>query len=148
MHVTKILAAAAIAAIGVTTAASADPIATREKLMWANGGAASALFPMAKGETEFDARVAAIGFQSLNAVALTFGDYFPEGSQNNSGKFYASPKIWEDRAGFDAEVAKFIEVTQAGMDAKPQDKDALMAVLGPVGQVCTSCHEGYRVKGE
>jgi cytochrome c556 len=147
MQFTKILAVAAIAAIGAT-AATADVAQKRDQLMRMNGGAMGALGAMAKGETEFDARVAALGFQALNTVAAVFGDYYPEGSQSTEGKFYGSPKIWEDRAGFDAAVAEFAKVTAAAMEAKPADKEAFLAVLGPIGKTCGTCHETYRVKAE
>ena len=148
MQVTKLLATAAIALVGVTTTVSADVVGTRDKLMQLSGGAMGALGAMAKGETEFDARLAAVGFQAMNTVANAFGDYYPEGSQSTEGKFYGSPKIWEDRAGFDAAIAEFAKVTAAAMEAKPADKDAFLAVFGPVGKACGACHEKYRVKVE
>lgn len=148
MHVTKLLAAAAIAAVGVTTSVSADVAQQRDKLMRMSGGAMGALGAMAKGETEFDARLAAVGLQALNTVAVVFGDYYPEGSQSTEGKYYGSPKIWEDRAGFEAAVAEFEKATAAAMEAKPADKEAFVAVFGPIGKTCGDCHEKYRVKVE
>ena len=84
----------------------------------------------------------------MNAAAVTFGDYFPEGS--NTGDTTASPKIWEDAAGFQAALTKFSDATGAAMAAAgkdgPADLDAFKAAMGPVMGNCKSCHEGFRVK--
>jgi len=124
--------------------ATEDPIATRKKLMDANGAAAGAAVAMIKGEIPFDAKVAMAALQAFNSVSYAFGDYFPEGS--DKGNTSASPKIWTDRAGFEKMLSQFRADTEAAVKSKPQDLDALKAAMTTIGKDCGACHETYRLK--
>jgi cytochrome c556 len=128
----------------VTTTASAidDPIVTRKKLMQANGGAAGAMQAMIKGEIPFSAAVAQSAYRTFNAVAYSVGDYFPEGS--DQGDTRVLPEIWSDRAGFEAELAKLQEASDAARQTEPQSVEEVQAAMGPIGQACGGCHEKYR----
>ena len=139
-----VLGSVAVAVGLVATAAIAveDPILTRKKLMQANGGAAGAAQAMIKGETPFSPAVAASALRTFNAVAYSFGDYFPEGS--DQGETRASPKIWEDMAGFQAVLAEFQADTDAARQADPQTLEAFQAAMGEIGQNCQNCHQNYR----
>lgn len=131
----------------VSTAAFAladDPIATRKKLMDGNGAAMGAAVGMVKGEIPFDPRIAMAALQSFDSVAFAFGDYFPEGS--GQGDTSASPNIWSDPAKWQAQLDDFRKDAEAAVAAKPQDLEAFKAVLGPIGEDCGACHEGFRVK--
>ena len=129
-----------------TAAFSADdPISTRKAIMKSVGAAAGAGGGMLKGEIPFNPAVANLALRTMDAAASTFGDYFPDGSQSGMDT-EASPKIWEDMAGFDAKVADFKAATAAAVEAKPADLDSFKAAFGNVAQNCKSCHEGYRVK--
>jgi cytochrome c556 len=136
-------------AISLGLAASAafsaeDPIMTRQKLMQANGGAAGAAQAMIKGEVPFSPAVAQAALRTFNAVAYSVGDYFPAGS--DQGKTRASPKIWEDMAGFQARLAEFQADTDAARQADPQTLEAFQAAMGEIGQNCQACHEAYRLQ--
>ena len=98
---------------------------------------------MIKGELPFSPAVAMAVFRNMHAVGYTFGDYFPEGSQ--TGETRASPRIWEDMAGFQAAVAKFRTDAEAAIAAEPQDLQSFQAAFGTVAQNCQSCHETYRL---
>jgi cytochrome c556 len=130
----------------VTTAAVAveDPILTRKKLMQSNGGAAGAAQGMIKGEIPFSPAVAEAALRTFNAVAYSFGDYFPEGS--NQGETRASPKIWEEMAHFQEYLANFQQDTDAARQAKPQDLEAFKTVMATIGQNCQECHEDFRLE--
>ena len=83
----------------------------------------------------------------MTAAMAGFGDHFPDGTElQGTNQFKASPKIWSDRAGFNAEIGKINAALDAAIAANAQDKAGMGAVFGPVGKVCGSCHEGYRVK--
>jgi cytochrome c556 len=129
----------------VTTAAFAtdDPILTRKKLMQANGGAAGAMQAMIKGETPFSAAVAQSALRTFNAVAYAYGDYFPAGSDQGDTK--ASPKIWEDMAGFQTTLAAFQQATDEARQMDPQSVEDLQAAMGLIGKSCGGCHETYRL---
>lgn len=137
----------AISALALAaTAASADPIADRKALMKANGKAAGQLGAIAKGEQPYDAAavLAALTTISENAQKIDVATMFPAGS--DQGDTTASPKIWEDMAGFQAKIDKFKADTAAAVAAPPQDVDAVKATLGAVGSNCGGCHETFRVK--
>lgn len=140
-----ILAISALAI--VTSAAFADPIADRQALMKANGKAMGALVPITKGEKPFDAAVVLEALKTLNddAQNLDVAVLFPAGS-DTGGDTTASPKIWEDMAGFQAKVDKFKADAAAALAAPPQDANALGAAVGMLGQNCGGCHEMFRIK--
>ncbi|MGH6925566.1 MAG: c-type cytochrome [Propylenella sp.] len=133
-----------MAALSGTALASDDPIDSRQKLMLSNAAAAGAAVAMIRGDTPFNVVVANAVLATMNAVAYTYGDYFPEGS--DKGNTEASPKIWEDMAGFQAILAKFQKDTDAAVAAKPQDLDSFKAAFGAAAQNCNTCHESYRIE--
>lgn len=140
------LAAAVAAAAGV---AAEDPIAVRQALMQGNGSSAAVAAGMMKGELDYSPTVGKSVITSVHGVAMAYGDYFPEGS-DEGGDTRAAPAIWEDRAGFDAELATFREVTAGAVEAAgregPPDLAAFQAAMGPIFDSCTSCHEDYRLE--
>lgn len=140
------LAALSVAAVTAGAYAVEDPIKTRKFLMDANGAAAGAAVAMIKGEVPFHPGVAKSAFQTMHAVAYTYGDYFPEGS--GAGDTKASPKIWEDAAGWAAALAKFQQDTDAALAANPQDLDSFKAEFGKVAANCQSCHDTFRISNE
>jgi cytochrome c556 len=129
----------------VSTAAFAvdDPIVTRKKLMQANGGAAGAMQAMIKGEIPFSTAVAQSALRTFNAVAYSVGDFFPAGSDQGDTK--ASPKIWEDMAGFEADLVAFQMATDEARQADPQSVEDLQPIMGQIGKTCGTCHETYRL---
>ncbi len=117
--------------------------AAERQLVMSNVGAATGLgAKMVKGEVPFDAATAELVFRVLNSSAHGFGYMFPEGSETGA-KTEASPKIWEDRAGFDAQIAKFVSDTA---DVKPVDLDSFKTAFGTATENCGACHKAYRVK--
>ena len=141
----SICLALAVGSVSATAIAASDPILVRQKIMKSNGGAAGVSGGMMKGEIAFDAKVANAAIRTMNAVAYTFGNYFPAGSETGM-ETRAAPKIWQDMAGFEAKLAQFRKDTDAAAAAKPADLDAFKAVMGPVFKNCKGCHEDYRIK--
>lgn len=139
-----VLAAAAIAL--ATTAAFADVIADRQAVMKENARQVGTLVKMVKGESAFDAAAVLAALTALNnsVQKIDVAASFPAGS--DQGDTTASPNIWEDPAGFQAEVDKFKAVTASAVAAPAQDLDALKAQVGTIGQTCGTCHEAFRVK--
>jgi len=145
----KLAIAAATAVLAVTGAHAADdPIAIRKAVMQSVGASAGVAGAMMKGQLDYNPAVGKSVIAAMNAAAVSYGSFFPEGSV--SADSTASPKIWEDAAGFAAALAKFSGTTQAAMSASgkdgPADLDAFKAAMGPVFGNCKACHEGYRVK--
>lgn len=149
---TVIAAAAAIALAGAATAHGDDvpadindPVSLRMNMMSLTGASMGVMASIAKGEAEFDHRVVQSALRTIYAVSLGYANQFPEGSDTGHDT-EASPKIWEDKAGFDKAVAKFISDSAAAVALKPQDVDGMKQAMGMVGSNCKSCHEDWRVK--
>lgn len=134
-----ILAISALALAG--SAAFADPIADRKAIMKERGG----LNKVVKGETPFDAAAVATALQALQANAEKFDvdALFPAGSETGDTK--ASPKIWEDMAGFKAATDKYLNDVKAAAAAPAADVEALKAQFGSVAANCGGCHQAYRL---
>ncbi len=138
-----------LAVCGLALATSvvwADPMEEREALMKSNGKAMGMLAPIVKGEKDFDAAVVMQALTTLaeDAQKMDAAVLWPEGS--NTGDSTSSPKIWEDKAGFQAAIDKFRADTAAAVAAAPADLDALKVQFGSVASNCSGCHEAFRVK--
>jgi cytochrome c556 len=129
--------------------AADDPIAARQALMDGNGAATGVAVGILKDEIPYNPVVANSVIATMHAVAMTYGDYFPEGSQDPS-RSHAAPKIWEDPAGFQQALDKFAADTAAAVKAAgrtgPADKAAFQAMIQPVLANCKSCHETYQLE--
>ncbi len=139
-----ILAISAVAL--VSSAAFADPIADRKALMKERGGLVGGqLAPVAKGEKPFDAAAVLTALQGLAANGEKFDvdALFPAGSETGDTK--ASPKIWEDMAGFKAAADKYKADVAAAVAAPPQDLDTFKAQFGTIAANCGGCHQTYRL---
>jgi cytochrome c556 len=136
-------AALSVAIVAAGAYAVEDPIFTRKALMSANGGAAGAGGAMLKEEVAFHPGVAKSVFLTMRAVAYSYGDYFPAGS--DTGETKASPKIWEDAAGFAAALAKFQQDADAAIAADVKDLAAFQAAFGQVTGNCKACHDAFRL---
>lgn len=127
--------------------AADQPYEVREALMESNGAAAAVAGGMMKNEIPYNPAVAKAVLMTLNATAQAMGDFYPEGS--GGGESEASPKIWEDAAGWKAAVDKFKADAHAAEEAAgkdgPADLAAFQTAAGPVLGNCKSCHEGFRI---
>lgn len=148
MRTLAIALATMIAGGTAAYAADDDAIAIRQALMEANGASAASSGAMLKGDLDYNPVVAKAAIAQLHSTAMAFGSFFPEGS--DKGDTTASPKIWEDKEGFQKALDKFKADTDAAVKASgkqgPADlaafKEAIMPVLGN----CKSCHENFRVQ--
>lgn len=126
-------------AIGVTAvAAQGGAIAERKKLMKQNSQHTKAVSAMVKGDAPFDAAAVNAAFTQWSATAAALPKLFPDDSK--SGDTRALPKIWEDKKGFDAQIAALAKAASA----RPKDAEALKVAFPAVSKVCGDCHEGYR----
>ena len=140
-----ILAAAALCLIGATAVVSAEnQHDNREAAMKKIGGAMGGLAAIAKGETEYDAEVVKTSLTTIKETITVFPTYFPPGSEKDDEA--ASPKIWENKADFEAKAAKLAADADALLAQLPADKAAVGAAMGTLGKDCAACHESYRIK--
>ena len=72
---------------------------------------------------------------------------FPESMKGLKleGDYDPSPKIWEDKAGFESQIESFAKVV-ADAKGKIKNLDTLKAELPVIGKQCSGCHETYRIK--
>ena len=139
-----IAAVVALAALPATAQDADNPIVKRQNVMKSVGAAAGVGGGMLRKQIPYDANVGALVLATFSASGHVFGDYFPEDSKQGN-KTEAAPAIWEDRAGFDAELAKYRDAAKAAFESKPADLEAFQKAFVSVAQSCKSCHTSYRV---
>lgn len=128
-------------------AAQADLVKHAQTFMKGNGKNAGALSAMVKGEKPYDQAAVDAAMAQFEDTAGKFPTLFPDSIKGlkADGDYSASPKVWEDKAGFNEHIASFVKaVTDA--KGKIKDLDTLKVVLPTIGKQCGGCHETYRVK--
>lgn len=142
-----VIAGTLLLGVGVVVAQQ-DLVAQRASLMKANGkNLGTVLSATAKGDKPYDQAAIDAALNVLEETAKKMPTLYPDSTKGlkGEGDFQASPKIWENRAGFDAEIAGFAKAV-AEAKAKVKDLDSLKANLPAIGKACGSCHEGFRLK--
>ena len=96
---------------------------------------------MVKGEEPYD-QATIDAARRVEDTAKKLPALFPESAKGlkPDGDFSASPKIWEDKAGFAAKIASFAAAVSEAK-AKIKDADTLKANFPAVGKECGGCHE-------
>ena len=140
----RVLVAVAALAMGVSTVvAQQDAISARKALMKATGGQTGAGAKMVKGEEPFDLAKAKAIFATYQDTATKSPALFTPTSKD--GDTAALPKIWENKADFDAKFAKFGADAKAA-EAKVTDLDSFKTAFGDVTKNCGGCHTDCRAK--
>jgi cytochrome c556 len=140
----RILLAVAVAALGVTAVvAQGDPIAARKAVMKENGNQSRIAREMIEGKQPFDVAAAHKVLATFAATADKMKPLFPDSSK--AGDTAALPAVWENKADFDAKMAKLSSDSKA-QDAKVKDLDSFKASMAEVGKNCGGCHNTYRKK--
>ena len=127
--------------------AQQDLVAQAQAQMKGNGKNAGALGAMVKGDKPYDQATVDAALAQFEDTVKKFPTLFPASikGMKAEGDFSASPKVWEDKAGFDAHIASFAKVVTEAK-SKIKDLDSLKATWPAVGKECGGCHETYRVK--
>jgi cytochrome c556 len=134
--------AAVLSLAATAVIAEGDPIAARQALMKAQGEQAVVGVRMLREREPFEPAKAAAVYAALLATTQKFGALFPDSSKIGDTK--ASPKIWEDRKGFEAALAKFSQDVEANK-GKIKTLDEFRAGFNAVAANCQNCHEAYRL---
>lgn len=125
--------------------ADAAPTKVRQDLMSSVGFAAKQAGAMIKGEAPWDALKAELAMRTINAAATGFPHFFPEGSTSGN-ETEASPKIWEDMAGFLELAGELREHSAAGIAAAKKGPDDFNKEFTAMTKYCKDCHESFRIK--
>ena len=128
--------------------AQQDLVNQAQNIMKANGkNLGGVLGPMFKGEKPYDQAAVDAALTQLDDTAKKLPTLFPASVKDAKweGDSSPSPKLWEDKAGYDAKVASFAKVVSEAK-AKIKDLDSLKANFPGIGKECGACHETYRLK--
>jgi cytochrome c556 len=130
--------------LGLTAVfAQSSSIAERRDLMKGVGAATRDGAAIAKGDAPFDAAKVQAIFKTYADAAKKMPTLFHEDSKSG-GETTASPKIWEDQAGFKAAFVKFDADATAG--SAVTDLAGFRTAFGTLTKNCGTCHEAYRIK--
>jgi cytochrome c556 len=128
--------------------AQQDLVTQAQNTMKANGkNLGGVLSPMFKGEKPYDQAAVDAALTQLDDTGKKLPTLFPASLKDGKweGDYSPSPKIWEDKAGFDSHIASFAKVVSEAK-AKIKDLDSLKANFPAIGKECGGCHETFRVK--
>ena len=128
-------------------AAQQDQVKQTQAMMKGNGKNAGALAAMVKGEKPYDQATVDAAMAQFEDTIKKFPTLFPDSIKGlkPEGDYFAAPKVWEDKTGFNEHIASFAKAV-ADAKGKITDLDSLKATLPVIGKQCGGCHETYRVK--
>jgi len=132
-----------IFALSIGSALADDVIAQRRALMKANGDSTKAMVAILKGAPYDDAAVKA-ALKTYTEAAEKMPALFPPDSKTG-GDTAALPAVWENKADFDARLAKFGKDAAAAAGSIT-DAASFKANMTGVLKNCSECHETYRAK--
>ncbi len=106
---------------------------------------------MAKGEAEYDAKLASASAMNLLAAAkMDNSAMWPAGSGNDNGalkgKTRALPEIWSTYPKVAEKSTDLKTALEALVKVAGTDLDGLKGAIGPVGKGCGGCHEDFRAE--
>jgi cytochrome c556 len=133
----------AVLAFGATAlVAQTDPIAARKALMKANGDQNRIATEMLEGKRPFNLDEAKKIFVVFAEAGEKAPALFPDDSKTG-GDTAALPPIWENKADFNAKLAKFASESKAAGEAT-KDMDTFKVQMTEVRKNCGGCHQIYR----
>ena len=124
--------------------AQQNPILARQEIMKKSDEELKALSRVLRDQAPFDAAKATAAYAEMEESYKRLPSLFPDNSKTGD-KTRASPKIWENRADFDAKLAGFIK---AAGDAKSKATNvtAFKELHQVVIKSCDNCHADYRMR--
>ena len=127
--------------------AQQDLVKENQDTMKANAKNLGAMVAMVKGEKPYDQAVVTAGLAQLEETAKKLPKMFPDSikGMNPTGDYQVSPKIWEDKAGFQAKIDGFAKIV-AEAKSKTTDLETLKVNALAIGKECGNCHETFRIK--
>jgi cytochrome c556 len=143
----RVFVAAAVLALGVSAVVAQQDVAVfQQNLMKSQArNMYGVLGKMVKGDTPFDKAAADAALKALADDVAKIPTVFATNPKQDvpNASFGSSPKIWQNKADFDAKVPA---VTKAIADAKFTDAASLKVAFDAIQAKCDGCHDNYRVK--
>jgi cytochrome c556 len=142
-----VVVAAVLAFSAGAVVAQQDQVKRTQAMMKDNGKNAGALSAMVKGEKPYDQSTVNAALAQFEDTAKDLPTLFPESMKGLKleGDYDPSPKIWDDKAGFESQINSFAKVV-ADVKGKIKNLDTLKAELPVIGKQCGGCHETFRIK--
>ena len=132
--------------------AQSDPVKERNALMYEMGEHAYGAFnKIVRGEQPYDQAKVDAGLAKIADNSRKLSGLWPAGTdrQAEGGDFRSSPKVWANKADFDARLAKLQEQAALHASGKVKNLDDLKAAFDLlVRQQCNSCHQEYRLRSQ
>ena len=139
------VAAALLMSLAATAVvAQSDPIAARKALMKGNNDGARSAIAMMRGSEPFNAAKVDAAFAQWAETAQKLPGLFPDNSKTG-GNTRASPKVWQNKADFDAKAAEFGKAVADNREKAKASVDGLKAAIPVIGKTCDNCHADYRL---
>ena len=135
-------------AIGVTAAvAQQEAVKARKDVM---GGIAKSYYGvlarMNRGQAPYDQAAATAALNLVAAESQKVATVFtPNVMPATQSDYDASPKIWQNKADFDAKAAAFVKAVADNKDTV-KNLDTFKVAFQNISKACDACHETYRVK--
>jgi cytochrome c556 len=142
-----VVVAAVLAFSAGAVVAQQDQVKRTQAMMKDNGKNAGALSAMVKGEKPYDQATVNAALAQFEDTAKNLPTLFPASMKGLKleGDYDPSPKIWDDKAGFESQINSFAKVV-ADAKGKIKNLDTLKAELPVIGKQCGGCHETFRIK--
>ena len=144
-------AAALVAGVllsGFGAVAQEDVVSKRSEAMKAAGkNMFGTLGQMSRDRKPYEQAEVDAALTELEKIGGNIGALYPESSKGVAGKgdYSASPKVWDDKAGFEARIADFNKAV-TDQKGKITSLDQLKAAFPAMSRTCSGCHETFRLK--
>jgi cytochrome c556 len=143
-----LVSAALVAGISAVLAQS-DPVKERNDLMaslWREG--LRPVARMARGEEPFNREVVEKSYSRMAEITARLPPLWPAGSvpKDPTTRYSSSPKIWENKADFDALLSKMASAVNETRKTATSGLDGAKTAFQTVDQTCTACHDRYQVR--
>jgi cytochrome c556 len=141
-------AMAGIVVVATAALAQSDLVAARKAVMREQGKYFYGALPrMLRGEAPYDQATVDAAFLAFADGAKKLLGLYPESSKNAppTGDYGPSPKIWDNRADFEAKIAAYAKAIEAAR-SKATSLDGLKEAFAVVRSGCDGCHDSYRVR--
>lgn len=132
-----------LATTGAGVAYAATAIQDRQTVLKGFGDETRGVIRMLKGEAPFDLAKVKAALATYESGAEKLPGLFPDNSK--TGKTEASPKIWDEKAKFEALFAK-LKSESASASAAITDPASLKANFPKVLGTCKACHDDFRIE--
>jgi len=143
----RITLAVGVMAVCMTAASAQEAVKARKDVMGVMAKPYyGVLARMNRGQMPFDQAAANKGLGEIAAESQKIAAVFvPNVQPDKKSDYDASPKIWQNKADFDAKLAAFVKAAEENKNGA-KDLDSMKVAFQNVTKACDACHENYRVK--